>query len=207
MAPRFESPPAFRRFLWHTEGARAPSRPLSGRPAASEAGMCRETLSKLSRKFKATKIGRCDLSAVCDGDRAAQPSRRPPATQRGPPAAAEKGTDKQYRSRKRLEMNTAQSLLADTRGRTFHTVLADPPWRSENRTARSRPSTSGSGGTKPCRWPRSWHSLWRRSSRSRRTAISGYPTQCYPMGCRCSPPGIPVQGEPHLAQGAHGRGL
>ena len=104
-------------------------------------------------------------------------------------------------------MNTAQSLLADTRGRTFHTVLADPPWRFENRTGKVAPE----------------HQRLRRYETLPLAEIMALPVaeiveepaHCYiwvpnamlPMGCRCSPPGIRVQGEPHLAQGAHGRGL
>jgi hypothetical protein len=51
-------------------------------------------------------------------------------------------------------------LLAAARGKRFGTILADPPWQFQNRTARLRPSTSGSTATgrspstrfARCRW-------------------------------------------------------
>ncbi len=36
-------------------------------------------------------------------------------------------------------MDTGQRLLDDMGGRTFHTVLADPPWQFENRTGKVAP--------------------------------------------------------------------
>ena len=35
--------------------------------------------------------------------------------------------------------DTGENLLAAAAGRVFHTVLADPPWRFENRTGKAAP--------------------------------------------------------------------
>ena len=80
---------------------------------------------------------------------------------------------------------TAEDLRAFAAGRRFHTVLADPPWRFQNRTGKVAPEhrrlarydtlaldeISGAAGCRSSPW-------------SRPTSISGCRTRCSPRGWR-----------------------